>query len=225
MESSKRSLLEQGLSTLKDNVLRIGSLTGNQTQQAVRALKERDAPLAREVIALDEQLNALRYQVERDALRVIATQQPTAGDLRFIVACMHMAVEMERMADHARGIAEIALRIGDEPFIKPLIDIPRMQEIVCEMLRVAMDAFVKLDVAAGRALIERDQEVDELYRQVLRELLTYMMQDHRTINQATLLLWVAHNLERIGDRAVNLCERIIFAAQGELGDFSTKRQD
>ncbi len=216
---SPRPALDQRLLELKDNVLRLFSLTELQIQRAVQALKLRSEALAREVIEADAQANELRYEVERGALRVIATQQPTARDLRFIVACMHMAVELERMADHARGIAEISLRIGDQPLIKPLIDIPRMQAITCAMLRNTADAFVQLNDTAISAIAAQDDEVDQLYTQVLRELLTYMMQDQSTVSQATMLLWVAHNLERIGDRTVNLCERIHFAARGELGDY------
>ena len=127
------------------------------------------------------------------------------------------------MPDHASGIATIAVRIGDEPLIKPLIDIPRMQEIACDMIHQALDAFVRLDAEHAKVVAVRDDEVDALYNQILRELLTFMMQDPKTISQATYLLWVAHNLERIGDRVTNLCERVIFAATGELGDYKPEK--
>jgi len=151
---------------------------------------------------------------------LIATQQPTAGDLRSIVASTHIAVELERMADHATGIAKITLRMLDQPLLKPLIDVPIMANVVKEMTRGALDAFLKADVALARQVAARDDEVDELYQQIFRELLTYMLEDPKNISRATFLLWVAHNLERIGDRATNLCERTIFVATGQLRELN-----
>jgi phosphate transport system protein len=217
--SQIRSALDHSIDEIRNDVLRMGSFIEEQTARAVTALKDRNLPLAHQVIENDWQVNGLRYKIENDALRTSATQQPAARDLRYIVAGIHMSIELERIADHAGGIAAIAVRIGDEPLIKPLIDIPRQQEVVCEMIHDALDAFVRMDVEKAKAVAARDDEVDALYNQVLRELLTYMMQDAKTINQAIYLLWVAHNLERIGDRVTNLCERVIFAATGELGDY------
>jgi phosphate transport system protein len=217
--SQVRSALDHSIDQIRGDVLRMGSFIETQTVDAVRALKDRDLSLAHQVVASDQRINDLRYRVEAETLRCIATQQPTARDLRYIIAATHMGIELERMADHARGIAIIAIRIGDEPLMKPLIDIPRMQEIDCEMIHEALDAFVRLDPEHAKQVAQRDDEVDALYGQILRELLTFMMQDPKTITQATYLLWVAHNLERIGDRATNLCERVIFAATGELGDY------
>ena len=170
-------------------------------------------------------MNALRYKIEEECLATIARHQPAAGDLRLIVASMHMAVEMERMADHAVGTAHVVIRMGDEPLLKPLIDIPRMQEIAGDMLRQALDAYVRMDAAMSRRVIRMDDQVDALYNQVLRELLTYMIQDPRTTPRATYLLWVAHNLERTADRVTNLCERIVFAVTGELGDIAPDEED
>ncbi|PJF48042.1 MAG: phosphate transport system regulatory protein PhoU [Chloroflexi bacterium] len=217
-----RSALDHDIAEIRNDILRMGSLVEEQIAKAVRALKDRDLSLAHQVIESDQRINALRYRVESGCVRTIAMQQPAAKDLRCIVAAIHMAGELERIADHASGIAAIAIRIGDEPLVKPLIDIPRMQAIACEMIRNALDAFVQMDVEAAKAIFARDQEVDELYVQVLRELLTFMMQDAKTIAQSTYLLWVAHNLERIADRATNLCERVIFAVTAELGDYKPR---
>jgi len=214
-----RSVLDHSIDEIRNDILRMGSFIGEQIANAVQALKNRDLSLAHQVVESDRRINELRYRVELKCVHTIATQQPAAKDLRYIIAAIHMAGELERIADHASGIASIAIRIGDEPLIKPLIDIPRMQEIACEMLQDALDAFVQMDAEAARAVAVRDAEVDELYVQVLRELLTYMMQDQKMITQSTYLLWVAHNLERIADRAINLCERVIFAATAELGDY------
>lgn len=217
--SRVRSVLDHSIDEIRNDILRMGSFIGEQIADAVRALKERNLSLAHQVVESDQRVNELRYRVESECVRTIATQQPAAKDLRCIIAAIHMAGELERIADHASGIASIAIRIGDEPLIKPLIDIPRMQEIACEMVHDALDAFVQMDAEAAKAVAARDQEVDELYVQILRELLTFMMQDPKTIAQSTYLLWVAHNLERIADRATNLCERVIFAVTAELGDY------
>jgi phosphate transport system protein len=168
-------------------------------------------------------VNEIRYRVENAALQTIALHQPTARDLRLIVAASHMASELERIGDHAVGIANVSLRIADAALIKPLIDIPRMQEIVCAMVHGALDAYVNGNVVLAQQVTQMDEQVDALYSQILRELLTYMMQDTATVNGATYLQWVSHNLERIGDRATNLCERVIFTATGELGDHKVFR--
>ncbi len=214
-----RSVLDHSIDEIRNDILRMGSFIGEQIAGAVRALKERDLSLAHQIVGSDQRVNELRYKIEQECVRTIATQQPTAKDLRYIIAAIHMAGELERIADHASGIATIAIRIGDEPLIKPLVDIPRMQVIACEMVQAALDAFVGMDAEAAKTMVARDEEVDELYVQVLRELLTFMMQDPKKVPQAMYLLWVAHNLERIADRATNLCERVIFAVTAELGDY------
>ncbi len=216
--SRTRKLLDENLSVIQDDILRMGSMVEEQVNRAVYSLKEHDVKMAHQVIDADERVDQLRYRLEDECLRTIATQQPAARDLRRIIAAMHMAVEMERMADHASGIAEIAVRMGGEPHIKPLIDIPRMAELVGEMLHGVLDAYVKTDVALAQAVAKQDDEVDALYNQILRELLTYMMADSKIVSRATYLLWVAHNLERIGDRVTNLCERVIFTDTGQLND-------
>jgi phosphate transport system protein len=162
----------------------------------------------------------MRYDIEEQCLTVIATQQPVAGDLRMIIASMHVAVEMERMGDHAEGIANLVIRMADQPLLKPLIDIPRMADIACDMLRRSLDAFLSHDAEAARQAAKRDSEIDNLYDQVMREVLTYMIQDPTTINRGTYLLWVAHNLERIGDRVTNISERVVFLNTGKFKELS-----
>ncbi len=218
-----RTQLDQDMQFIRQDVLRISSVVEDQILQSVRALKERNASLARHVVESDTRVNELRYKVEEECLKCIARQQPTARDLRQIISCLHIAVELERIGDHAVGIANISLRLGDGPLIKPLVDILRMQEIAVEMIHSALDAFLNSDTALAQRVADRDDDVDVLYSQVLRDLLTYMMQDAATVNGATYLLWVAHNLERIGDRATNLCERVIFTATGALGDYKQFR--
>jgi phosphate transport system protein len=194
----------------------MGSLVESAIERSVQALKERDAELAQQVINDDEKINELRYGIEEECLQLIATQQPAAGDLRMVIAVGHIAVELERMADHAEGTAEITKRIYHEPPLKPLIDIPVMARIAREMIHAALDAFIAHDAEAAQKVAKRDDEIDALYQQVFRELLTYMLEDPRNISRATYLLWVAHNLERIGDRVTNVCERVVFMTTGKL---------
>jgi phosphate transport system protein len=219
-----RSVLDQDIEAIRDDILRMGSFVREQVTTAVRSLKSRDIGLAHQVLSIEQQINDMRYKVELASMRSIATQQPTAKDLRTIIASMHIASELERIADHAASIASVTIRIGDEPLVKPLIDIPRMQEIACEMLHDALDACVKKDAEAAKLVAQRDWEVDELYDQILRELLTYMMQDARVVTQSTYLLWIAHDLERIADRITNICERVIFIATAELGDYKPEKE-
>ena len=211
-----RGMLDKELGRIQDQVLQLGSLLEEAIQNSIAALKERNVELAHQVIANDIKLNELRYAIEEQCLTVIATQQPVASDLRMIIAAMHVAVEMERMGDHAEGIAHLVVRMAGEPLLKPLIDIPRMADVACEMLRSSLDAFLNRDAAAAREAAKRDDEIDQLYDQVMRELLTYMIQDPTTINRGTFLLWVAHGLERIGDRVTNISERVVFLNTGKF---------
>jgi len=216
--STIRRTLDREENQIKDDILRLGSLVETAIERAVTALKQRDGALAQQIIDEDQVINQLRFQIEEECLTVIATQQPAASDLRATIAATHVAVELERMADHATGIANITLRMLDQPLLKPLIDVPLMANIAREMIRGALDAFIRHDAELARQVAMRDDEVDALYQQVFRELLTYMLEDPKNISRATYLLWVAHNIERIADRATNLCERAIFISTGQLAD-------
>ncbi len=211
-----RSALERDLEQVRSDILRLGSRVESAIERSTRALQDRDMRLAQQVIDDDVDVNNLRYDVEEKCLELIATQQPAAGDLRMTIAATHIAVELERMADHAEGTAEIVKRMYDEPLLKGLIDLPIMARIAQEMIHAALDAFVAGDAHAAQQVAARDDELDGLYQQVFRALLTYMLEDPRNISRATYLLWVAHNLERIGDRVTNICERIVFMTTGRL---------
>ena len=219
---SIRTAFDQELGNLRDNVLRLGSMVDEAIGQSIQALKERDQTMAQHVIAGDEVINELRFRIEEDCVAIIARQQPTAHDLRVIVAVMHIALELERMADHADGIATIVLRMGDEPLLKPLIDLPRMALIAQEMLRASLDAFMSENAQAAMAITERDDEVDQLYNQIFRELVTYMLEDPRTVTRAMYLVFAAHNFERIADRVTNVCERVSFMATGRLEEIPSE---
>ncbi|HMA38110.1 MAG TPA: phosphate signaling complex protein PhoU [Chloroflexia bacterium] len=211
-----RENFQRSLRELQDSVLAMGSMVDQAIQRSTQALRARDVRQAGEVIAGDQAINEERFRIEEQALLLIATQAPMARDLRWLAAVLNIITDLERMADHAAGNARITILIGDEPPLKPLIDIPRMADICSEMLRAALDAFVAADADAAYTVAYRDDEVDQLYDQVYRELLTFMMADPGTINRATHLLWAAHNLERIADRVTNICERVVFLSTGHM---------
>ena len=211
-----RESFDKDLQRLEDGVLTLGSMVETAIVESVDALKRRDLEVSRNLILLDRKINAKRFAIEGDALAVIATQQPVAIDLRMLAAVLDIADELERIGDYAKGIAKINLRIGDGPLLKPLIDIPLMAQKTCSLLRRSLKAFIERDVELARALPQEDDEIDNLYNQVYRELMTYVLADPSAIEQANYLLWAAHNLERAADRVTNICERVIFTATGEM---------
>ena len=211
-----RETFERDLQRLQDEVLILGSMVENAIIESVEVLKRRDMEGARRLIAEDRILNEKRFAIEDDTLVLIATQQPMASDLRTLAAVLAIISELERIGDYAKGISKINLMIGEEPLLKPLMDIPRMAEKARDMLHRALKAFVQRDVDLARAIPDDDDEVDALYNQVYRELLTFIINDPTTIDQATYLLWAAHNLERAADRVINICERVVFTVTGEM---------
>jgi phosphate transport system protein len=208
------------LQELRDDVVALASMVDKAIARSVDSLKRQDVNLARQVFEADAEINSLRWRTEERALQVLATQAPMASDLRIISAVIHIAVDLERMGDHAAGTAKIVIETASEPLLKPLVDIPRMSELARAMLADSVTAFIEGDAQKAREIVDRDDEVDQLYDQIYRELLTYMMADPSTINRATHLLWAAHNLERIADRVTNICERVIFAATGQLEEIA-----
>jgi phosphate transport system protein len=212
-----RETFDRELQNLQDEVVVLGSLVENAIMESVELLKRRDIDGARRLIKEDRRvINEKRFTIESEAIKLIATQQPMAGDLRVIAAVIEIAHELERMGDYAKGIAKINVMMGDEPLLKPLIDVPLMAQTARDMLHKALQAFVDRDVELARAIPKQDDEVDNLYNQVYRELLSLMMENPRDIDRATYLLWVAHNLERTADRVANICERVIFMVTGEF---------
>jgi len=208
----------RSLSHLRDQVVQLSSMVDKAIARSTDALKTQNVKLAQQVVDADHDINELRWSLEEEALAVIAMQAPMAGDLRQIAAGLHIISELERMGDHAAGNAKIAILTADEPPLKPLVDIPRMSQVARSMLADAIDAFIRSDADLARATMTKDDEIDELYNQVYRELLTYMMDDTKTINRATHLLWAAHNLERIGDRTENICEFVVYSVTGSIAE-------
>jgi phosphate transport system protein len=218
-----RAAYERELKDLQDELLVMGSMVDKQIARAVESLERRDIEAARQIIRADNEIDQKRFEIEEQAILIIATQQPIASDLRVIVAVLSAIVDLERMGDHAEGIAKITCLHASQPLIKPLIDIPRMAEIGRQMLRQALDAFVARDAEQAAFVAARDDEVDALYDQVYRELLTYMIQDPASMERATWLLWAAHNLERIADRATNICERVSFLVTGRMEEVNVSK--
>jgi phosphate transport system protein len=214
---------ERHLHELQDHVLAMGSMVETALYRSMEALKSRDMDLAKQVIEDDRLIDSKRYEIEEQAIDLIVTQQPMASDLRIIVAVLNVIVDLERIADHAEGIGKITIMIGDEPPLKPLIDLPRMAELTIGMLRRSLQAFIDHDVETASKICAEDDAVDNLYDQVFRELLLFMMEDPKTVTRATRLIWVAHNLERSADRVTNIAERIIYMVTGNSGETATSK--
>ncbi|PWH18582.1 MAG: phosphate transport system regulatory protein PhoU [Anaerolineae bacterium] len=210
-----RKTFEQDIQHLKDEILLLGSMVEQATLDSVEALKKRDMRWSEQIIANDKKINEKRFQLENKVMILIATQQPMARDLRMIASILEVISELERMGDYAKGIAVINIRMGEQTLLKPLVDIPRMAQKGTNMLHRALTAFVNEDAETARSIPAEDDEVDLLYEQVYRELMTYVMADPRNIERANWLLWAAHNLERLADRVTNICERTVFAVTGE----------
>ncbi len=214
---------DRHLTRLQDDLLALGSMVEKAVVKALQSLKDRDLELSKQVVKEDDLIDRKRYQLEEQCVELIATQQPIARDLRAIISVLHISVELERMGDYAEGIGRISLMMGQEPPLKPLIDIPRMAEMATSMLRRSLDALVKRDADAAMAVCKDDDHVDALYDQVYRELIFFMLQDPKTIQRATYLLWVAHDLERLADRATNIAERVIFLVTGKMVEINVSK--
>ena len=215
-----RKTFESEIKQVKDEVLVVGSMVEQAIIDSVDALKRRDIEASKRIFAADRQINQKRFDIEHQLMIMIATQQPMAHDLRVLASIMEINSELERMGDYAKGICNINIRMGDATLLKPLIDVPRMAQKGADMLHRALTAFVNEDVETARQIPAEDDEVDELYKQVYRELMTIILGDPSTIERASWLLWAAHNLERFADRVTNICERTVFIVTGELIEFN-----
>ncbi len=218
-----RTAFHKKLRQIQDEILAMGSMVEKAISQSVEALKSRDLEMAHQVVADDIKINRKRFEIEEKCIQLIATQQPMAGDLRNIICILNIVTELERIGDYAEGIAKIVLMIGDEPPLKPLIDIPRMADKTVDMLHCSLDALVNHNADVARRIATEDSEVDDLYNQVFRELLTFMIEDPKTITRATRLVWVAHNLERSADRVTNICERVVFFVTGKMEEIGASK--
>ena len=218
-----RETYKKKLEEIQDDILFMGSMVEKAILRSMEALKERDLVKAQQIIDEDANINKKRFDIEEKCVQLIATQQPMAGDLRIIISVLNVISELERIGDHAEGTAKIALLIGNEPPLKPLVDLPRMAQKTADMLRRSMDAFIHHDMEAAKQIAAEDDDIDNLYDQVFRELLTFMAEDSKTITRATRLIWVAHNLERSADRVTNICERIMFVVTGKMVEIGASK--
>jgi len=207
---------EKELERLKETLLLLGSRAELSIEEALRALTQRDTELARRVIDNDEEIDQLELEVDQICTDLMALRQPIARDLRFIIMALKIAPELERIGDLAGNISERAIELAAEPQLKPLIDIPRMAGLAREMVRLSLDAFVRHDAQAARAVIARDDQVDALMEQLFRELLSYMLNDPHAIGRGLRLMMVGKYLERIGDGATNICEMVVYLVEGRM---------
>ena len=210
-----RATLDRELADLRADIVRLSSMTDAAVERAMEALYARDAELAAQVVQEDTSINDLRFQVEEKCLLVLATQQPVAGDLRLIVTTIHVATELERIADHAAGIARLVGRLENEPEIDTLHKLPKMAKRARKMLAESVAAFIERDAELAQSMVRRDDKLDKHYRRLFTETLEEMRDDDY-IRRATYLLWVGHDLERIGDRTTNIAERVVFMTTGEF---------
>ncbi len=209
-----RSYDEQ-LRRLRDMLARMGGLAERQVHDATQALVRRDAALAAEVVSRDAALDALEREIEAFCIRILATRQPMAADLRFIVAAMKVSHNLERIGDYARNGAKRSVVVAEQPHIGSLNGFQRMSQLVQENLKLAIDALVNDDADAAERVWGADEPVDDIYNGIFREMLTHMMEDPRNITAATHLLFIAKNLERIGDHATNIAETVHYAVRGD----------
>ncbi len=211
-----REILDKQIKSLENEIMQLGSRVEKATLEAVDALKKHDVARATKIQADDQQINEKRYALENAILITIATQQPLARDLRLLAAMLEVGNELERMGDYAKGIAKIAIRRGEVEFCYPNQELDKMAKLAVAQLHRALTAFVNEDYKAAVLIPKGDDEIDDLYNKVFRSLIDCMIKDPKVIDHASLLLWVAHNLERLGDRVTNICERIIFITTGEM---------
>jgi phosphate transport system protein len=218
-----RTAFHKKLQEIHIDILYMGSMVEKAIDASIKALKERDLDLAQQIINDDVDINKKRFEIENKCINLIVTQQPMASDMRTIMAVANIIIELERIGDYAEGIAKIVLMIGDEPPLKPLVTIPRMAEKTVDMLHRSLEAFINHDAAAARRIATEDDEVDALYNELYRVLISFMMEDPKTITRATRLIWVSHNLERAADRVTNICERVVFTVTGKMEEIGASK--
>jgi phosphate transport system protein len=218
-----REVFHRKLREIQDDILVMGSMVEKAIIASIKALRERDLALAGQIIADDVKINQKRFEIENKCVQLIVTQQPMASDMRVIMAAVNVITELERIGDYAEGIARIVILIGDEPPLKPLVTIPRMSEKTVDMLHRSLEAFINRDATTARQIAAEDEEVDNLYDELYRVLISFMLEDPKTITRATRLIWVSHNLERAADRVTNICERVVYMATGKMEEIGASR--
>lgn len=220
-----RETLDRQIQHIQDEILLLGSMVEQAMQESVDALQNRDLAAAKRIYNNDQVINEKRYAIENAILILIATQQPMAHDLRLMAAILEVITELERMGDYAKGIAKVTLRLGDAPLPIPLREYSTMASYAIGMLHRALGAFIAENAQQAYEIADEDEAIDNLYNQLYRSLVAAMISKPDTIDQANFLMWVAHNIERMGDRVTNICERTVFIATGELMEMDTDDED
>ena len=215
-----RKMFYQDIRKTQDEILLLGSMVEEAIFLSIKALQVRDIEAAQQILMDDTRVNEKRFEIENQVMTMIATQQPMAHDLRVLASMFEIAGELERVGDYAKGIALLCMRIGERPLVKSLIDLPLMAELATDMLHRALGAFVTEDLEAALAIPKEDDQVDDLYLQFYRVMMTYVMENPSNIDEANYLLWIAHNLERTADRVSNICERTVFIVTGKISELS-----
>lgn len=215
-----RHLFDKSLEELNNRIFELGNLVNQRIEDAVNSLAKQDLELANQVITGDLQINELQSELEEKCMLLIATQQPFAKDLRKIVAAFKISINLERIGDHAVDLAKLTIRMAENKLLKPLVDIPRMSEKVRTMMMKGIEACKEEDIEIAREMALMDDDVDHLYKQVFRELLVFMMEDPKTINQATYLIFAGRFLERMGDYCTNIAEEVVYVVTGKRSDLN-----
>ncbi|MBE9531213.1 MAG: phosphate signaling complex protein PhoU [Proteobacteria bacterium] len=218
-----RRAYHKELKALEDEVCILADMAADAVDKSIRALKDRDIEASKEIVENDAVINKKRFEIENRCLLLLATQQPMAVDLRVIAAILSIITDLERIADHAEGNANISVMIGDAPLVKPITHLPKMAEISLKMLSDCMDAYKARDIESAKAVCDEDDKVDALYDDVYKELLMIMIDDQSTIKGATYLMWAAHNMERVADRVTNIAERVVFMVTGKLEEMNVSK--
>jgi phosphate transport system protein len=213
---SPREILDRAIDELLAEVIEQGSMVETSLRGSVKSLQHQNVDEAKIIYDADRQINKKHFDIEENVITLIATQQPMARDLRLLTAILEVTTELERMGDYAKGIARITVRIGQEELLPPMKHIPPMSEVCIDMLHRALQAFVERDAEAARSIPREDDQVDNLFNIIYRDLMEQMISNPSSVDQASHLLWVAHNLERVADRVTNVCERIVFVVTGEM---------
>ena len=201
----------------------MADMAGDAVKSSMEALKNRDLEASKKVVHNDVLINKKRFDIEEKCIRLIATQQPMAVDLRILAAIINIITDLERIGDHAEGLAKISLAIGDAPLVKPLIDLPKMAEKALSMLKRCMKAFIDRDIETAKRICNEDDEVDALYDQIYKDLIFLMIENPKLIKDATYLIWAAHNLERIADRVTNIAERVVYMVTGKMEEMNVSK--
>ncbi|MEG6586187.1 phosphate signaling complex protein PhoU [Dendrosporobacter sp. 1207_IL3150] len=213
--SITRQSYDHELENLRQEISKMGNMVAQAIGESVKALANQDVELSRKVMDGDDIIDAIEVEIEDKCMVLIARQQPLARDLRIIGTGLKITTDLERIGDHAFDIAKIAIKVSQEPLVKPLVDLPRMAVMAQKMLKDSLEAYINMDISLAEQVCQADDGVDDIYQQIFRELLTYMMEDPRTISQATQLIFVARYLERVADHATNIAEWVIYLVTGQ----------